>query len=266
MRRTAIHAAQGGAEAPARVSAPPIAPIPGTAPPPGRSLRSRTAPGAKSDGAGCRLYAGRALLWDSHFPSAAKNTDSVSGLWCPSCFRGARSLPSNRREEPRAAGAQRGAGDEAGGRGRIRPSRTPVAQPRRPLRAERRLESADAPASRFLAGSPGASAGDPADDRVPGAAELLRGLLSPLPRGFWAESSRRGHPAHRGLPGFQEGGAVSPDGRGGASRNRDFGLDPVRVWETLWKQPGPAPVHEEDLPAREGPEDPGVLPPRSEEH
>ena len=40
--------------------------------------------------------------------------------------RGARSLPSNRREEPRAAGAERLRGDQAGGRGRIRPSRPPV--------------------------------------------------------------------------------------------------------------------------------------------
>src|SRR6266542_5501138 len=143
MRRTAIHAAQDGAEAPARVSALPTAPIPGTAPPPGRSLRSRTAREGTSDEAGSRLYAGRALLWDSHFPSAAKNTGSVSGLWALavlSCFRGARSLPSNRREEPRAAGAKRGAGDEAGGRGppALWPSRPPVAKPRRSLSAERR--------------------------------------------------------------------------------------------------------------------------------
>jgi len=40
--------------------------------------------------------------------------------------RGASSLPSEAREEARAAGAQRGAGDQASDRGRIRPSRSPV--------------------------------------------------------------------------------------------------------------------------------------------
>src|SRR6266542_788788 len=45
------------------------------------------------------------------------------------------------REEARAAGAQRGASDEADGRGRIRPSRPPAAKPRRSRSAERRLDS-----------------------------------------------------------------------------------------------------------------------------
>jgi protein SCO1/2 len=40
--------------------------------------------------------------------------------------RGASSLPSEAREEARAAGAERGAGDQASDRGRIRPSRSPV--------------------------------------------------------------------------------------------------------------------------------------------
>src|SRR6266540_1907704 len=55
--------------------------------------------------------------------------------------RGASSLRSEAREEARAAGAQRGASDEADGRGRIRPSRPPAAKPRRSRSAERRLDS-----------------------------------------------------------------------------------------------------------------------------
>src|SRR6266542_5432416 len=54
------------------------------------------------------------------------------------CARGASSLRSEAREEARAAGAERGASDEADGRGRIRPSRPPAAKPRRSRSAERR--------------------------------------------------------------------------------------------------------------------------------
>ena len=52
--------------------------------------------------------------------------------------RTARSLPTEGREEPRGAGAKRCATDQARGRGRIRPSRAPVAKPDPSRSAQRR--------------------------------------------------------------------------------------------------------------------------------